>query len=296
MYLKEKFNIIIVMKKLLFCAVCLAMLAGCDQGKEKEKQNAVVNQLRDSLNSIITQKDTELNDMMSTLNDIEDGFRQINDAQGRVAIARQGEGTNTKARIIENMQFIQNTMKQNRELINKLKQQLRESSFKGDQLKRAIESLTAQLEEKDRQMQMLRDELQDRDIYIGELGEKIEGLSADVAQLTEETTQKTETINTQDKQLHSAWFVFGTKKELKEQNILIDGDVLQENFNKDYFTKIDIRVDKEIKLYSSYAKMLTSHPSSSYTLQRDVNKQFVLRITSPDTFWSTSKYLVILVK
>lgn len=284
------------MKKLLFCAVCLAMLVSCDQGKEKEKQNAVVNQLRDSLNSIITQKDTELNDMMSTLNDIEDGFRQINEAQGRVAIAKQGEGTNTKARIIENMQFIQNTMKQNRELINKLKQQLRESSFKGDQLKRAIESLTAQLEEKDKQLQMLRDELQDRDIYIGELGEKIEGLSTDVAQLTEETTQKTETINTQDKQLHSAWFVFGTKKELKEQNILIDGDVLQQNFNKDYFTKIDIRVDKEIKLYSSYAKMLTAHPSSSYTLQRDVNKQYILRITDPDIFWSTSKYLVILVK
>lgn len=284
------------MKKLLFCAVCLVMLVGCDQGKEKEKQNAIVNQLRDSLNTIITQKDTELNDMMTTLNDIEDGFRQINEAQGRVALAQQGEGTNTKARIIENMQFIQNTMKQNRELINKLKQQLRESSFKGDQLKRAIESLTAQLEEKDKQMQMLRDELQDRDIYIGELGEKIENLSTDVQQLTEETTQKTETINTQDKQLHTAWFVFGTKKELKEQNILIDGDVLQENFNKDYFTKIDIRVDKEIKLYSSSAKMLTAHPSSSYTLQRDANKQFILRITDPDTFWSTSKYLVILVK
>ena len=296
MYLKEIILNIIIMKKLLFCAVCLVMLVGCDQGKEKEKQNAIVNQLRDSLNTIITQKDTELNDMMTTLNDIEDGFRQINEAQGRVALAKQGEGTNTKARIIENMQFIQNTMKQNRELINKLKQQLRESSFKGDQLKRAIESLTAQLEEKDKQMQMLRDELQDRDIYIGELGEKIENLSTDVQQLTEETTQKTETINTQDKQLHTAWFVFGTKKELKEQNILIDGDVLQENFNKDYFTKIDIRVDKEIKLYSSSAKMLTAHPSSSYTLQRDANKQFILRITDPDTFWSTSKYLVILVK
>ena len=72
--------------------------------------------------------------------------------------------------------------------------------------------------------------------------------------------------------------------------------MLQSNFNKEYFTKIDIRVDKEIKLYSSSAKMLTSHPSSAYTLQRDANKQYVLRITDPQLFWSTSKYLVIQVK
>ncbi len=282
------------MKKVLFIMACAAMMVGCQQSQEK--QDTMVQELRDSLNTIISQKDTELNDMMSTLNDIEDGFRQINEAQNRVAIAKQGEGTSTKDRIRENMQFIQNTMKQNRELINKLKQQLRESSFKGDQLKRTLESLTAQLEEKDKQMQMLRDELEDRDIYIGELGEKIEDLNTDVAKLTEETTQKTETINTQDKQLHTAWFVFGTKKELKEQHILVDGDVLQSNFNKEYFTKIDIRVDKEIKLYSSSAKMLTAHPSSSYTLQRDANKQYVLRITDPQLFWSTSKYLVVLVK
>lgn len=282
------------MKKLLYFALCACLFVGCEE--RKAKQDAIVAQLRDSLSQIITQKDNEINDMMSTLNDIEEGFRGINEAENRVAIAKQGEGTNTKARIRENVQFIQQTMKQNRELINKLKQQLRESSFKGDQLKRTIENLTAQLEEKSKQLQLLRDELEDRDLYIGELGEKIEDLSSNVANLTEETNQKTQTINTQDKQLHTAWFVFGTKKELKEQNILIDGKVLQSNFNKDYFTKIDIRVDKEIKLYSTSAKMLTAHPSSAYTLQRDANKQYVLRITNPDLFWSTSKYLVILVK
>ena len=86
------------------------------------------------------------------------------------------------------------------------------------------------------------------------------------------------------------------KKELKEQRI-IDGDrVLESNFNKSYFTKIDIRVEKEIKLYSKYAKILTMHPSDSYTLEKDANKQYVLRITNPQIFWSTSKYLVILVK
>ena len=71
---------------------------------------------------------------------------------------------------------------------------------------------------------------------------------------------------------------------------------IRDSFNKEYFTKIDIRVDKEIKLYSRSAELLTAHPSNSYTLQRDANKQYVLRITNPQLFWSTSKYLVVLVK
>ena len=71
---------------------------------------------------------------------------------------------------------------------------------------------------------------------------------------------------------------------------------MQSNFNKSYFTKIDIRTDKEIKFYSKSAKLLTQHSASSYTLQPDANRQYVLRITNPQLFWSTSKYLVVLVK
>jgi chromosome segregation ATPase len=158
-----------------------------------------------------------------------------------------------------------------------------------------VENLTQQMEEKDRQLQALRAELDKKDIHIAELDEQVADLNTNVANLTEETNQKSQTINQQDKQLNTAWFVFGTKKELKEQNILSDGEVLRSNFNKEYFTKIDIRVDKEIKLYSKSAKILTSHPSGAYTLQRDANKQYVLRITDPQTFWSTSKYLVVQV-
>lgn len=282
-------------KTVLILSLGLAVaITGC-QDKKKAMETVPVEQ-RDSLNRIVEQKENEINDMMATINDIEDGLREIAAAENRVNVARQGEGTNQKVRIRENMEFIQSTMKQNRELVKKLQQQLRESSFKGDQLRRTIENLTQQLEEKEKQLQQLRAELEQKDIHIAEQDERIEGLNKNVSSLVEETTQKQQTINTQDKQLHTAWYVFGTKSELKEQNILKDGDVLRANFNKDYFTKIDIRIDKEIKLYSRSAKMLTSHPSGSYTLAQDANKQYVLRITNPQQFWSTSKYLVVLVK
>lgn len=281
------------MKKLILASICLATLVGCQDNKSKV-DNAVSAE-RDSLNKVIAQKDNEINDMMSTFNQIEEGLREISQAEGRISVARSGEGANKTQRIAENMQFIQQTMQQNRELIDKLKTQLRESSINGEQLKKTIESLSKQLEEKEIEIQRLRAELDAKDIHIMDLDEKIANLNTNVGNLTSESAKKTETINAQDKQIHTAWFVFGTKKELKQQQILKDGKVLQGNFNKDYFTKVDIRVDKEIKLYSRSAKMLTSHPSSSYTLQRDANKQYVLRITDPQLFWSTSKYLVVQV-
>jgi chromosome segregation ATPase len=289
------------MKKLIYAIACTLAVASCNQDAAK-KAEQIAQQQRDSLEQIISQKDNEINDMMTTLSDIEEGFREITEAQSRVTLAKQGEGTNTMQRIKENFQFIQSQMQQNKELINKLKQQVRESSVKGGQLKKIIDNLTQQLETKDHQLQALREELDRKDIHIAELDEKVASLNTNVTSLKEDNEKKEETITSQDKALHTAWFVFGTKDELKTQRILSkDGlfsktKLLEKDFNKDYFTKIDIRIDKEIKLYSKSAQIMTSHPAGSYTLQRDANKQFVLRISDPDTFWSTSKYLVVLVK
>ena len=283
------------MKKIVLVALGLLALTACKQKSENAQDLALIQQ-RDSLNRIIAQKDGEINDMMSTMNDVVDGFRAINEAEERVTLARMEEGVSSSERIRENMQFIQQTMQQNRELINKLRNQLRQSSVNADQLRRTIENLTRQMEEKDAQVKELQAELQAKDIQINELHEEVTTLNNNVTALKEESTQKTQTIASQDKQLNTAWFVFGTKKELREQHIYDDGKVLQANFNREYFTKIDIRVDKEIRLYSRSAKLLTSHPASAYTLTQDANKQYILRITNPQLFWSASKYLVVLVK
>jgi predicted RNase H-like nuclease (RuvC/YqgF family) len=283
------------MKKLLFFA-CLALVAltGCNE--KKTAPNLANIEQNDSLNKIIAQRDSEINDMMGTMNQIQEGFREINEAENRVSVAKDGEGANKSQQIRENIQFISNTMKKNRELIKKLQQQLSESKFNGNELKKTIDGLTKQLDEKDQQLQQLRVELDAKDIHISELDENINNLNTNVSNLKTESSEKSEVISNQDKQLNTAWFVFGTKKELKEQHILEGGSVLESSFNKSYFTKIDIRVDKEIKFYSKSAKILTIHPSSSYTLTRDANKQYALHITNPQIFWSTSKYLVVLVK
>lgn len=283
------------MKKLFFMVCCAALLmTGCKDGKNAPGQESV--QQTDSLNDVIAQKDSEINEMMGTLNDIEEGFRLINEAENRVALLKNGEGTSKKQNLKENIQFIAERMKQNRELIAKLQKQLESSTLKGGQLKKTIDNLTAQLEEKDKQLLALREELDKKDIHISELDETIGNLNTNVSNLSADNQQKAETINAQDKQLNTAWYVFGTKKELKGQHILEGGKVMNGNFNKNYFTKVDIRNTTEIKLYSKSAKLLTAHPASSYSLTHDASKQYVLRITNPQIFWSTSKYLVVLVK
>ena len=282
------------MKKLFIFAMCAMTLASCNEAAKKAENQARAE--RDSLNQVIAQKDDEINDMMTTLIDIEEGFREITEAQSRVTLAKNGEGTNTKQRITENFQFIQSMMQQNKDLIAKLQQQVRGSSIKSDKLKKIVASLTETMEKKDQQIVEMKEQLELKNIHIGELKYALNSMREDARALQDENDAQSKTINAQDKQLNTAWYACGTEKELKGQQILVKGKVLQGNFNKDYFTKIDIRVDNTIKLYSKSAKLLTTHPSSSYTLQPDANKQLILRITDPQTFWSTSKYLVVQVK
>lgn len=283
------------MKKLFFIVCCAALLVtGCKDGKNSPESTNV--HLADSLNEVIAQRDSEINDMMGTFNEVQEGLRQIGEAEGRVALAKSGEGASSKQKMKEDIQFIAAQMKKNKELIAKLQKKLEGSSLNATQLKKTIEGLQAQLVEKEKQLQALREELDKKDIHIMELDESVNNLNTNVSNLKTESQKKTETINAQDKQLNTAWYVFGTKKELKGQRILENGKVMNGNFNKNYFTKIDIRNTTEIKLYSKSAKLMTAHPSSSYTLVRDANKQYTLRITNPHIFWSTSKYLVVLVK
>ena len=98
-------------------------------------------------------------------------------------------------------------------------------------------------------------------------------------------------------------FIRKQMEENKDQKILTNtglfkkGQVLKDSdINKDYFTQVDIRTTKEIKLYSKDADILTTHPAGSYALEKDDKGQLTLKITNPKDFWSVSKYLGIQVK
>ena len=269
-------------------------MGACDFGG---KQDAI-QQERDSLQRVINEKDTELDDILSTFNEVQEGIRRINEAEGRVTIAETGpESASAKDVIRENMQFIQEAMQQNRDMIAQLQEKLKNSSIKGTKMQKTIENLQAQIDAQSARIQELEASLAEKEALIESQGEAIAGLSNNVASLTEDNRVKAEKMQQQDKELNSAWFVFGTKNELKEQKILEKGDVLKNgNFNTDYFTKIDLRYDKDIKFYSKSAQLLSTHPAGTYQLVKDKQGQYELHITDPQKFWSVSKYLVVQVK
>ena len=292
------------MKKLIFIltAFCTLGLLSCNTKKEKELEQVDPNAATiDSLKQALAQSQNESSDLIETLSLIQEGFDKINEAQGRVSVEnRSGEGP-TRQAIIENMAFIQKTLKLNRELIANLQQQLRTANQSDARskakLEEMVENFNKQLEEKTTEIEELRAQLAAKDVKIAEQGEQINSLNENVSDRTKKNEEKARKVEAQDKELNTAYYVFGTKKELREQRILKSGEVLKTNdFNKDYFTRIDLRVTKTIKLYSKSAKLMTNHPAGSYTLEKDAQGQYVLRITDPQRFWSVSKYLVITVK
>ena len=210
---------------------------------------------------------------------------------------------NAKQQITSDIEFIRKQMEENKEQIAKLQSMLKNSKNNSAQLKRAVESLTQELVAKTQRIEELQAELASRNIRIQELDAAVTGLAADKEALSAENEAKAKTVAEQDKALNTAWFVFGTKKELKDQKILTNTGLFQKkqvlkdgDINKDYFTQVDIRTTKEIKLYSKDADILTTHPAGSYALEKDDKGQLTLKITNPKDFWSVSKYLVIQVK
>ena len=285
------------MKKLAVLIVCAAMLASCDGFKGGSKDLKAEN---DSLLIELSQRNAELDEMMGTFNEIQEGFRQINDAESRVDLQRgtiTENSASAKQQIASDIEFITKQMEENKAQIAKLQAMLKSSKNNSAQLKKAVESLTQELVTKQQRIEELQAELASKNIRIQELDAAVSGLSADKESLAAENEAKARTVAEQDKAINAAWFVFGTKSELKSQKILQSGDVLKNaDFNKDYFTQIDIRTTKEIKLYSKRAELLTTHPAGSYELVKDDKGQLTLKITNPKEFWSVSKYLVIQVK
>ena len=285
------------MKKLAVLIVCAAMLASCDGFKGGSKDLKAEN---DSLLIELTQRNAELDEMMGTFNEIQEGFRQINDAESRVDLQRgtiTENSSSAKQQIASDIEFITKQMEENKAQIAKLQAMLKSSKNNSAQLKKAVESLTQELVAKQQRIEELQAELASKNIRIQELDAAVSGLAADKESLAAENEAKAKTVAEQDKAINAAWFVFGTKSELKSQKILQSGDVLKNaDFNKDYFTQIDIRTTKEIKLYSKRAELLTTHPAGSYELVKDDKGQLTLKITNPKEFWSVARYLVIQVK
>lgn len=282
------------MKRFLCLALCVAALASCTNVK-REKELTAQN---DSLTVALNEKNMALDQAMQAIADIQEGFRAINEAEGRVSVQSQGgEGITDAERLKEDILFIQEKMEANRKQIAELEKKLKAGGAETASLRKVLANLQQELNDKVASIAALQGELARKNIRIAELDSAVVILTGDVNALQEITEAQQEVIEQQVDQLNAAWYVYGTTKELKEQNILNKGEVLTSTeFNKNYFTEIDIRDDKVFPLYAKRAKLLTTHPAGSYEFTKDDDKQLTLSVLDPEAFWSVSRYLVIQVR
>ena len=276
-------------------ALCATMLAGCEFVTKREKELTVQNE---SLSTELAAKNKALEQAVQAIAQIQEGFLAINEAEGRVNIQSQGsEGVTDAERMKEDILFIQQKMEDNRKLIENLQKKLKASGAETASLRKVIANLQKELSAKTERIAELHAELAEKNIRIAELDKAVATLTGDVNTLHQVADAQQEVIEKQVVQLNTAWYVYGTAKELKAQNILSSGDVLSStDFNKNYFTEIDVRVDRVFPLYSKHAQLLTTHPVGSYEFTKGNDKLLTLNILDFESFWSVSRYMVVQVR
>jgi len=288
--------------KSVFYILTLSLFLFTSCGKQSADYKALQAQNDSLLNSKIKLQQ-EVDGYFSAMNQIEQNIEKIKDTENIISLQPVGKELtdDMRTKINEDMTYLSDMLQTNKSELARLKSSLKRSAFKSSQLERTIIKLTKSLEEETLKVIQLQDDLSKKDSLIVKLDTRVTEMGKDLENLSTDIKTKDTKIKEQDETIHTAWYVFGTLSELKQQKIVtFDGifsqqRVLQHDFNKNYFVRIDARNTKSIPLYSSHAKILTNHPKSSYTLEKE-NGNFVLLIVDTDEFWSISKYLVVEVE
>jgi len=284
----------------IICLILLVLVTSC--GKQSSDYRTLKAQ-NDSLQNAKIKLQEEVDGYFSAMNQIEQNIEKIKNTENIISSQPVGKELNDdiRAKINEDMTYLNDMLQANKTELERLRSKIKKSAFKSSQLEHTILRLTKSLEEETTKVSLLQVELAEKDSIIIKLDTKVTDMGKDIEELSTDNKTKETKIKEQDETIHTAWYVFGTMSELKQQKIVTsDGilsakKVLQRDFNKNYFVRIDARNTKSIPLYSTHAKILTSHPKSSYTLDKE-NGNFVLLILDTDDFWSISKYLVIEVE
>lgn len=269
-------------------------------------------QLQSQNQSLATEKvrqDSILNDLLGTLNQFEDNLSDIKKRENLVSAAANGDaelGEGGKEQILQDIQMINQLMADNRQIIADLTTQLEQSEGQSSQLRRAVSRLKSQLEERDTEITGLKDQMATLNMTVEELSGRIDTLSqvnttlatlreAQTSRIEEQETEletQSEKIAAQTEALNTVYYVASPMRDLKRNGVM-DGRRVAADVNTSMFTAIDLTEVTSIPMGVKKVKLLTPHPSDSYTLVEGDNEISSIEITDPRRFWEASRYLVI---
>lgn len=292
------------MKKLIVLFLGVMIFGACHNYK-KDVQKLEME--KDSLEQVTAFRDSSIASFLDDFSEIQanlDSIKQIEKIVSVQSGSNRELSANQKQIIIEDIATIHQLLQKNKELTSSLQRKLRNSNIKNAQLEKTIAGLELMIKN-------MEEQLQEKDVVIAALTNDVKKLNVNIAELNQriedvenESQQKSQTIVEQTSELNTAYFAFGTIKELKDNGIIEKSGgvigigktpILKKDFNRDYFTEIDIRDFDYLRLMTKKADIVTVHPVESYhfTGEKSVDTLF---IDNAVEFWNASKFLVIVTK
>lgn len=281
------------MKKVMMAFSAALVLFSCGENtnayKELQAKLDSVTRINDSYEADLAETDSLVANVLTN-------FQDISTAEKMIDVNPRGEMSQTqKERIKNNVTLINDKLRASTEALDALTQKLAAGGTENKRLRHTIAALKKDLEVQRQRIIALTEELQRKDLAIGALDSIVTNLGQDVERLNETTAKQASTLASQDKEMHTVRYCVGTKSDLKDFKLLQGGRLVTDGADLSYFTTADQRKLSQIPLYSRDAKILTTHPASSYVLIADGEKNLTLNIKDHKAFWSASRMLVIQV-
>ena len=280
------------------------LAASCDVERSEKYQTLLAE--RDSLYTEAVASKGGFDQALNTINEIEAALEAVR-AQENIIMMENQEGNTNKA--VSEINAIQQTLQENRQKIEKLEKQLAEQGATSKALNQTVNRLKKQLEEKDTYISSLKDELQQSRKQIAELNEQVSDLnnninelSTNLDEMTVQNAAQQATIENQDAMLNTVWICIAPQQTLVEKGVLSKGGLFQssaitkQGFDKSQFVEGNKRELEIIPLNTKKAKIMTSHPESSYQINEGEGGAQTLQILDKEAFWSMSNYLVVSIK
>jgi len=265
-----------------------------------------------NLNTTIEVRDSLVNDMASTFDEIEQNLTFVRNKRDQMITVPQEGGKNRKEIMVADVKLMNEMLEQSSKKIEELDKKLKSSGIEIKSFKNKIVQLNKMITEQDNNIQQLRAEIEQRDYKIAEMDVKLVKLQNDIASKDDSIVaksqiiaEKSQTIVEKENEMNKAYFVSGTYDQLvakgvltKEggflgiaKNVTIRDDVKESNFQK-----LDMRNASQFPLNAKKAKLISEHPDNSYRLVEQNDKIAYLEIENPQEFWKLTKYVIVETK
>lgn len=260
---------------------------------------------KSDLNQTMQLKDSVLNDVENTFNEIEGNLKLIKEKRTQISMVQAEGGKSRKQQIVADIKLLDNLLEENNKKVADLEQKLKKSGLNLKSYEIRLQALNETIESQITEIAELKTVVENKNINLAQLNTKIDSMDVDMKNQTDTISFKQQVIVDKTNILNTAHVALGTFKELKEEGILdregailgVGGNkAIQENFDPKYFTELDIRETKTIPLNVKKAVVISEHPSDSYSLVEENGQIAYLEIKNPEEFWRISKYAVIQVK